>query len=146
MLTVSTKVRYAVRLMAYLAAQPANTVVSVREIAAAEKISAEYLEQILLQLKSAQLVTSRRGARGGFALAQAPEAITLADIYSAIEGSLELVPCVDKECTQSVSCVATSAWQEANEALLVVFRRTTLASLHDTPSREEDAVYHDFHI
>ena len=134
MLTISTKVRYATRLMSFLAKLPENSVASVREMAETENISPEYIEQILLQLKITNLVASRRGACGGFMLARAPKNITLEDIYTAIDGAVAIVPCVNDSCYNDESCAVTHVWRTANDALIKIFRRTTLASLQKSSS------------
>ena len=66
-----------------------------KDIARREGISEKYLGQIIIPLKASGLVVSHRGAHGGYALARAPEGITVKDVVEAIEGAIAPVPCVD---------------------------------------------------
>jgi Rrf2 family transcriptional regulator, cysteine metabolism repressor len=101
------------------------------DIAVAEDISEDYVEQILVKLKMRGLVTSLRGARGGFSLARAAATISVKDVLEAVEGPVLLVPCAAERCRQLSACVTRSVWRQANEALLEVFGRTTLGMLAD---------------
>ena len=94
---LSTKGRYATRIMLYLAIYSGQNPVRKHEIAAQEKISPDYVEQILMMLRGAGLVKSHRGAKGGFSLSRAAEAITMADILAATEGPLQIAPCSNTE-------------------------------------------------
>ena len=84
---LSAKADYALRAAIELAAHP-ETHVKMDRIAAAQEIPLRFLEHILLELKHAQIVESRRGAEGGYRLARAPEELTLADVVRAVEGPL----------------------------------------------------------
>ena len=85
---ISAKADYAVRAALELAAAPEGEPVKGEQLAAAQKIPLQFLEHILLELKHAQLVQARRGARGGYWLARPPERITVADVIRAVEGPL----------------------------------------------------------
>lgn len=117
MLRISTKGRYAARILVYLALHEDSAPSPKQEIADAEGISADYVEQILTKLRSGGLVRSHRGARGGFSLARAPGAITMADVLAASEGPIELVPCEGEECPRTSMCVTRMVWHEASRAL-----------------------------
>ena len=84
---LSAKADYALRAAIEPAAHP-ETHVKMDRIAAAQEIPLRFLEHILLELKHAQIVESRRGAEGGYRLARAPEELTLADVVRAVEGPL----------------------------------------------------------
>ena len=84
---LSAKADYALRAAIELAAHP-ETHVKMDRIAAAQEIPLRFLEHILLELKHAQIVESRRGAEGGYRLARAPEELSLADVVRAVEGPL----------------------------------------------------------
>ncbi len=93
MLRVSSKSRYALRIMVYLARQGVNPAPSRKQdIADAEEISADYVEQILIRLRGGGLVTSHRGARGGFTLAREAHLVRVLDVVEAAEGSLTFIP------------------------------------------------------
>lgn len=129
MLTLSTKIRYATRILAFLASRPLDEAVSARAISEAEGVSFDYVEQILLRLKAANLVRSRRGAGGGFTLAREPETMTVTDVISAIEGEVNIIPCLSEKCGREGRCPTRSLWQRANDALTEVFSGTTIADL-----------------
>lgn len=129
MLRLSTKGRYAARIMVCLAVAGDGATVKKQDIADSEHISSDYVEQILISLKLAGLVSSVRGARGGFTLTRPAHAITIAQVLEATEGPLCLVPCVDDACGRSPECPTRDVWQEANSALREVFARRTIAEL-----------------
>ncbi len=129
MLTLSTKGRYAVRILVSIAARDGDGPVRKHEIAAAEVISPDYVEQILVKLKSTGLVRSHRGPRGGFTLARAPAEIRVLDILQAAEGPLTLAGCESKRCSRRAACVTRPLWQKAEQALAAVLSGTTLADL-----------------
>lgn len=87
---LSTRSRYGVRMMATLALRHGHGPVLLREISDRERISEKYLSQIVIPLRSALLVHSVRGARGGYALAREPDEITLREIVEVLEGGLDL--------------------------------------------------------
>lgn len=132
MIQLSTKSRYATRIMVYLAVRYDNGAIPAQEIAEEESLSVDYTEQILAKLKAAGLVVSRRGARGGFRLASAPEKVTIADIISAVDGPPMLTPCLSSSCERKPTCATRLVWEEANEALTGVFARKTLRELADS--------------
>jgi len=96
MMKLSTKGRYATRIMVYLAMQNSDSPCRKQDIAEAESISADYVEQILIRLKAAGLVTSHRGAHGGFSLTRPPSEVTVEAVLQATEGPLLLVACTDE--------------------------------------------------
>ena len=129
MLTLSTKVRYATRILTFLASHASEKAVSTKIISDAEEISFDYAEQILIRLKVAKLVRSIRGSHGGFLLAELPENITIANLISAIEGDINIISCLSEHCSRSPNCQAKLLWERANKALLDVFSSTTIADL-----------------
>ncbi len=91
---LTQKARYALHAMIYLAKKDGSA--SVIEIAQAENLPRKFLEQILTAMKAANLVTSRRGAAGGYVLARAADQISFADILRCIDGPLALAPCASQ--------------------------------------------------
>jgi len=129
-LKLSTKGRYAARIMLFLALAENNHHGTKIQIARAEAISADYVEQILMRLKIAGLVRSRRGAKGGFSLTRDPKSITIAEVLQATEGPLSIVPCLPvPACPRATLCATRTLWKEASEALERIFSRVTLADL-----------------
>ncbi len=128
---LSTKGRYATRIMVCLAMHDPNIPRRKQEIAESEGISADYVEQILIRLKAGGLVLSHRGARGGFTLAKEPKMITVADVLRASEGPLSLVSCSQDKCERETACVTQEVWRSAEKALSEVFEGVTILDLAD---------------
>jgi Rrf2 family protein len=130
MLKLSTKGRYATRIMLALALASEHRATKT-EIARSEGISADYVEQILMKLKGAGLVRSRRGVNGGFSLTREPEKIIVSQVLEAAEGPLSIVPCClpTPTCPRAGNCAAHTLWTEANEALEKIFSGVTLADM-----------------
>ena len=127
---ISTKGRYALRLMIDLAQHDAGGYIPLRDISRRQEISAKYLEQIVVQLSRAGFVTSTRGAQGGYTLTNPPEATTVGEILRVLEGSLSPVDCVDHpNCANSDHCVSLSIWKKMKVALDEVVDNITLADM-----------------
>jgi Rrf2 family protein len=111
---VSTRGDYASRALLSLALHGGDAPVSVRDIAARTGLPQPYLEQILLALKGAGLVRSKRGVGGGYVLAHAPADITLGDIVSAVDGPITLGdfgdPHTGGACDHEGQCVLLAVW------------------------------------
>jgi Rrf2 family protein len=129
MLRLSTKGRYATRILVYMAAAGSGPIAK-SAISLAEGISEDYVEQIMVRLKTGGLVTSRRGAKGGFMLAKPAGDITVAEVIEATEGPVLLAPCLkDADCERISICVTQPLWREATDALNRIFEDTTIAKL-----------------
>ena len=129
---ISTKGRYALRLMLDLASDVSNKPVSIKEIANRQEISDKYLEQIISVLNSAGFVRSVRGPQGGYMLKNRPENYTIGMILRLTEGSLAPVSCVEDdapECDRMDSCVTMRVWKQLNDAINGVVDNITLADL-----------------
>ena len=129
---ISTKGRYALRIMADVAQHDGEMPVCVREIAQRQDISDKYLEQIITQLSRAGLVKSARGAQGGYMLAKEPQEYTVGEILRLLEGNLAPVACVDDTkdaCTRADECVTMEVWREIKDAVNKVVDNITLADL-----------------
>jgi Rrf2 family protein len=129
MIKLSTKGRYATRIMVYLAMQEGDEPVKKQEISEAEGISPDYVVQLLMRLKAAGLVESRRGTNGGFLLAKKPARVTVADVLHATEGDTELVSCDEEGCSRGAACVSRLVWERASKALDTVFSEFTIEEL-----------------
>lgn len=131
---ISTKGRYALRLMLQLALSGDDQYVKIREIAEKQKISDKYLEQIVTILSRAGYVRSIRGAGGGYKLAKKPEEYTVGMILRLTEGSLAPVACVDyqeSECDSFAHCATIEVWKRLNNAIAGVVDSITLQDLVD---------------
>ncbi|HSP02333.1 MAG TPA: Rrf2 family transcriptional regulator [Acidimicrobiales bacterium] len=116
---VSTRGDYASRALLSLALDGVDTPVSVRDIATRTGLPQPYLEQILLALKGAGLVRSKRGVGGGYVLARSPDDITLGDIVSAVDGPITLgdfgEPHTGGACDHEGQCVLLAVWADVAE-------------------------------
>lgn len=131
---ISTKGRYAIRLMLDLATNSCGKPVSLNDIAARQQISEKYLEQIISVLNKAGYVRSIRGPQGGYLLVKEPKEYTVGMILRSTEGDLAPVSCVGNgavECDRADSCVTVRIWQKINDAVDNVVDNITLADLVD---------------
>ncbi len=128
---ISTKGRYALRLMLDLAMHSGDGPVSLKEIAARQQISEKYLEQIIAVLNKAGFVSSLRGAQGGYQLRKPPGAYTVGMILRLTEGSLAPVDCVgeDGSCDRKDMCVTIRIWQQIYDAVNQVVDNITLEDI-----------------
>ena len=118
---VSTRGDYACRALLSLTMHGDGTPTSVRDIADRTVLPQPYLEQILLALKGAGLVRSKRGVGGGYVLAREADKITLADIVSAVDGPIQAgdfgLPHTDGACEHEGQCVLLAVWWDAGERM-----------------------------
>lgn len=128
---ISTKGRYALRLMLDLALHAGDTPVPLRDVATRQEISDKYLEQIVTQLARGGQVRSVRGAGGGYLLTRKPEEYYVGEILRQLEGDLAPVSCVNGgDCCQQVEhCVTLEVWQKIQDAVDGVVDSITLADL-----------------
>ena len=112
---ISTKGRYALRLMLDLAMNDTGSPVSLKDVAKRQGISDKYLEQIISVLNRAGYVKSVRGAQGGYMLRKEPEDYTVGMILRLTEGSLAPVSCIEEDevnCERQESCVTLILWKK----------------------------------
>ena len=131
---ISTKGRYALRLMLDLALNNTGEYITIKSIAARQGVSEKYLEQIISLLNRAGYVKSIRGAQGGYRLAKDSKEYTVGMILRLTEGSLAPVDCLDEnreECNRSMGCVTKDVWIELYDAIISVVDRITLQDLVD---------------
>ena len=120
---LTTKGRYGLRAVIDLAMYAKKEPVSLSDVAERQNISISYLEQLIAKLKKAGIVQSTRGAQGGYALAKAPEDISVGEILRALEGSLSPVDCSavdgegETECSASNFCVTKYVWKRINDSI-----------------------------
>jgi Rrf2 family protein len=132
--------------MVYLAGRQLEVPARKQDIAAAEGISADYVEQLLMKLKTAGLVTSHRGPKGGFTQTRPPHLVTVADVLEAAEGSLSLVPCAEDDCRRSAACVTRRVWQNATDTLRRLFSERTISDLAGEAKELQAATLHTYDI
>jgi Rrf2 family protein len=132
---VSTRGDYACRALLSLALRQEVAPTSVRDIAERTGLPQPYLEQILLALKGAGLVRSKRGVGGGYVLARPADEIGLADILSAVDGPITIgdfgEPHQDGACDHEGQCVLLAVWQQAGDVMRRHLEGYTLATIAD---------------
>ncbi|MCC7299875.1 MAG: Rrf2 family transcriptional regulator [Verrucomicrobia bacterium] len=130
---MSTKGRYAVRILLGIARHQKNGPVPKKVIAKEECISADYIEQIIVPLKNEGLVVGLRGVKGGFKLAKETSKITVYDVLRASEGDMTLVDCARNECLgrDKTICVTRKVWEGASSFLAVYFSKITMKYMMD---------------
>lgn len=129
---ISTKGRYAIRLMLDIAMQAPGVPVRLKDTAKRQEISEKYLEQIVSVLNKAGFLRSIRGPQGGYMLQKRPEDYTIGMILRLTEGSLAPVECVEDGafgCERENACVTRVIWEKLNEAINGVVDNISLADL-----------------
>lgn len=128
---LSTRARYGTRLMLELALNFNQGTVFLKDIAQKEEISEKYLSHLVISLKASGLISSSRGAHGGYRLAKPPSQITLMDIVQILEGNLSLVECVKNPsvCSRVSKCATRDIWGKLDEKISDVLSSVTLEDL-----------------
>lgn len=128
---ISTKGRYALRLMLDLALNNTGEYIKIKNISERQEISEKYLEQIVNVLNKAGCLKSVRGSQGGYKLAKSPKEYTVGMILRLTEGSLSPVACLedDSECNRLSDCVTIEVWKQLDLAIKNVVDNITLEDL-----------------
>ena len=129
---VSTKGRYALRVMIDIAQHKEDGYIPLNEIAARQGISEKYLESILKTMVQNRLVTGVRGKNGGYKLTRPPAQITAWDVISVTESELSVVACLSPgagACERAPQCVTLPMWREFNAMLKSFFQTYTIDDL-----------------
>lgn len=138
---ISSKGRYALRLMLDLAQHDTGDPVRIKEIAARQDISEKYLEQIISVLHKAGYVRSVRGPQGGYFLTKKPKEYTVGMILRLTEGSLAPVHCLEQEenlCDRQEQCITLQVWKRLDDAIKGVVDEITLADLLEWSTQQVD--------
>lgn len=129
---ITTKGRYALRLMIDLAMDDTDQYITIKSISERQSVSGKYLEQIISVLSRSGLVKSIRGSQGGYKLSKHAGEYTVGTILRTIEGSLAPVSCMDddpNECPRNRKCAALEVWEQLDEAIKNVIDNLTLQDL-----------------
>ena len=132
---VSTKGRYALRVMVHFALHGDGSYIPLKEIAEAEEISQKYLETIMTTLSKAGFVDAVHGKGGGYRLNRAPKEYTVGSILKLTEGSLAAVSCTTQgpsACSRSTCCQTKPMWEKLDAMIDEFFEGITLADLLET--------------
>ena len=131
---VSTKGRYALRIMLDLAQQEPESFVSLTSVSSRQGVSVKYMEAIVAILNRAGFVESQRGKDGGYRLRRRPAEYTIGSILKLTEGSLAPVACLDCEengCDRADSCLTLPMWQHLDAIFDGYLEKVTLQDLLD---------------
>ncbi len=110
---MSSKARYGLYVAVELAKNyENNNIVPVNVLAERTGVTEKYLEQIVALMKKANIVSSTRGANGGYILSDSPDKITVGMVLRAVEDNLEIVDCLHNQCGNSCKCVSHSLWKK----------------------------------
>ena len=138
---ISTKGRYALRLMMDVANHDQEGFVSLKDVAGRQEISLKYLEQIAGMLSRAGMLHSGRGAQGGYRLAKEPSAYTVGSILRLTEGDLAPVACLEgvtNQCDRCLQCPTVGFWAGLYQVVNEYIDRYTLADLLAEQARKQD--------
>lgn len=130
---ISTKTRYGLRALIYIAEETSNDeekLVRIKEISENQKLSVQYLEQILFKLKKSKIIVGKRGPNGGYRLNKEPKDISILEIFNILETDIRVVMCDkhNKNCVRT-DCRTLYLWEKLDTALSQILKDTTLAEL-----------------
>ena len=139
---IGSKGDYGLRALIDLAERyDSGEIVQTKDIAERQVIPRDYLALIMVDLRRAGLVTSVRGAAGGYRLARDPKEITMGEALGRLEGTFTLLDCATDlgfdQCSLSLRCRMRNVWIEANRAVMEVLNSTTIGSLVTTAQPSE---------
>lgn len=142
MTTLSRKARYALRALYALAGGDASGPMLIADLAERERIPRKFLEAILLELKNAGILQSKKGKGGGYALAKTPDQITVGQVIRVIDGPVAPVPCVSEKayvrcdtCVDESTCGTRLVMKQVRDAIVKILDNTTLADVGEQSAR-----------
>lgn len=134
---LSKKSKYAIHALVYLTKHP-NGPVLISEIAEQQHMPKKFLEAILLDLKNAGILRSKKGKGGGYYLIKSPSEVNLADVVRLFEGAIALLPCVThryyercSECTDEATCGIRDVFMDIRNETVNILKKSTLQDLID---------------
>ncbi len=130
---ISTKGRYGVRILLDLALHDSALPRQIRDIALSQHLSEKYISRLIIALRRAKIISSIRGAKGGYRIAQDPSSVTLLKIIEVMEGPLSIVDCVrtPKKCRRGRSCPSHDIWDRLNQEIRDAMQKITLQDIID---------------
>jgi Rrf2 family protein len=141
---LSKKAKYAVHALVHLAKEYEQGPVVISDISDEEHIPKKFLETILLELKNAGIVNSKKGRNGGYYLIKDPEEVNMADVHRLFDGAIALLPCVTyqyyercEECQDEETCAIRKAIKEVRDQTVEIMKRYSLAELMHQEDRLE---------
>ncbi|HUH72938.1 MAG TPA: Rrf2 family transcriptional regulator [Chitinophagales bacterium] len=138
---LSKKSKYAIHSLVYLAKNQDKGPVLISQIAETQNIPKKFLEAILLDLRNAGMLNSKKGKGGGYYLIKSPSEVNLADVVRLFEGAIALLPCVTHrfyescdECEDEISCGIRDVFMQIRNETVEILKKSTL---EDIISREQ---------
>lgn len=134
---LSKKAQYAIKALGYLVSNPKDRPILISDIATAKNIPLKFLENILLELRKAGILTSKKGKGGGYLLKSSPDQTTLASVIRIIDGPISMLPCVSLyfhqpcDACDAATCRIRVLFAEARDAVLDVLEKKTLLDLKE---------------
>ncbi|CAN5605436.1 Rrf2 family transcriptional regulator [soil metagenome] len=133
---LSKKCKYAIHALVYLAERYQQGPVHIQDIAEAQHIPKKFLEAILLEMRNAKILHSKKGKGGGYYLYKKPEDVNMVEIIRLMDGAISLLPCVSlnyyepcEECRNEVTCGIRDAFTGVRDESLKILSRSTLAHI-----------------
>ena len=145
---LSTRSRYGVRLLFELALNHKKGFMFLKEISEKQDISEKYLSNIVVLLRSANLVVSARGAHGGYILAKNPSSITMKEVVDVLEGQPYLIECIKNNniCKRYEFCPSQELWKNLDKEISKFLESVTLQDLVDRYNKKTNKNALMFHI
>ncbi len=144
---LSKRAKYAINALVYLAKQEAQKPILISRIAEDEHIPKKFLEAILLELKHAGILNSKKGKGGGYYLHKDPGEVSLADIMRLFDGAIAFLPCVTyqyyercEECVDEETCGIRDVFQDVRDESVRVLKASTLANIIERENKLENAI------
>jgi Rrf2 family protein len=141
---LSKKCKYAIHALVYLAERYQQGPVHIQEIAESQRIPKKFLEAILLELRNARVLYSKKGKGGGYYLYKKPEEVNLIEIIRLMDGAIAMLPCVSlnyyercEECRDEHLCEIREAFLGVRDETLKVLSKNTLASIIKNKKQKE---------
>ena len=140
---ISTKGRYSLEALLYLALQPDGGYISTRSISDNTGISVGYLEQLFIPLRQAGIVKGVRGPQGGYLPAKPPAQISVGEILRSVEGALEPVACAvrNNQCDKEKECISRHTWKELYQGIAECVDSISLADLAESYKNTDSPDY-----
>ncbi len=141
---ISTKGRYALRMLIDLAMHQENGYISLKEIAERQELSKKYLEQIVPLMNKSGLLKTNRGFQGGYRLSKPASQITVGEVLVLTEGSLAPVACLDDEentCPRRSECITLPVWEGLNKVIREYLFGLTLQDVIDSAVSADGSDY-----
>lgn len=133
---LSKKTKYGLKALAYLACRTDRKPVQIAEIAKHENIPQKFLESILLTLRKAGILSSKKGKGGGYYLMKEPDEIQMTSVMRVLEGPIAMIPCVSlnfyekcNDCPDEKTCAVNNLMLQVRDSALEIYRKTSLADL-----------------